>query len=232
VKLPLTAALVALVLSVIALAKLPNEPPPTEAVSVRPSATDAVADLAARLSELAAENRELRERLAALERRPAPSVRRQPVAGDWASKEELAELREELLAALAARGAEGSAAAADPAELEQRVASTLSKLRHAEAVEKVRSYHEERSERLEETLPKIEEWLELAPYQTEAMRTALLAQYEREAELVRRWEAGEDSELLGEQKTADREAHRADVTVFLTPAQLETYWARVSGGGE
>ena len=58
------------------------------------------------------------------------------------------------------------------------------------------------------------------------MRTALLNKFERESELIRRWEAGEDDEILGEQKASDRETLRVELSRFLSPEQLETYLSR------
>ena len=52
-------------------------------------------------------------------------------------------------------------------------------------------------------MPRIEAGLELAPDQSSQTRSALLARYDREAELTRCWEAGEDP--IGEIKRSDRE---------------------------
>ncbi len=186
------------------------------------------AELRARLDALASENRDLRERLALLEARPAPDARAPATAG-LATVEELEALRAELRAAVAARARPDEGAGDAAPVFKERVAETLSEIRHEEAVAKVRSQQERRLERLDETMPKVEEWLGLSPYQSDRMRSALLVQYEREAELVRRWEAGEDPELLGERKVADREQHLAEVAAFLSAQQYETYAARVGG---
>ena len=68
--------------------------------------------------------------------------------------------------------------------------------------------------------------------QSGEMRTALEARYEREADLTMRWEAGEATEALGEQKRTDYETHQADLALILTPEQLATYRSRRGGGGK
>jgi hypothetical protein len=57
------------------------------------------------------------------------------------------------------------------------------------------------------------------------MRSALLAQYDREAELTRRWQAGEDPAVLGELERSDGEAHIAELAGLLSTAQFERYTA-------
>ena len=65
-------------------------------------------------------------------------------------------------------------------------------------------------ERLDEAMPKIETLLELTQDQSGQMRSALLAQYDPEAELTRRWEAGEGPEILGEIKRDEGAASRGE----------------------
>ena len=55
-------------------------------------------------------------------------------------------------------------------------------------------------------------------------------EYEREADILRRWEEGEGDEVLGSMKLNDREVHRTELAAFLTEEQLETYLSR--GGGK
>ncbi len=196
-------------------------------------APDVEESLRLRIEELTAENRALSDRLSALELHPgsAPSSRA-PAASAFVSQGEFDAFREEVRLALAGRSEIVEKIAADPEGFKDHVASTLSEIRKDEAVSKVRAKQETQLERLDETMPKIEQWLQLTPHQSNQMRSALLARYDREAELIRRWEAGEDPEALGELKRSDREAHHTDLSAFLTPAQLETYASRGGGGGK
>lgn len=231
-KSPLVVSLIALVLSAVAVAAMLGRSPssgPREEAPVLSGASAAEAELLARLDELTAENRALRDRFEMLELRAAPEPRT-PVTDGFATREELEALREELRDALAGGGLPAGAIPGESGEFKEQVAGALSAIRKDEAVGKARARQEDRLASLEDTMPKIEQWLELSPHQSEEMRSALLAQYDRETDLIRRWEAGEDPEILGEQKRSDREALRGDLAVFLSPEQLETFLNR--GGGK
>lgn len=212
-----------------------REPAPVPAPAAEGgSAPDPSAELLTRLDELAAANRELRARLDELEHRAAP-LPRVPVA-DFASKEELealrAEVRELVPELIQRTAASPGADVPEPASFEDRVAETLTAIRKQEKVTAVREKQEQRVARLDQDVARIDEWLQLDRRQTDELRTALLAQYERETELRRLWEEGVEDELLGERKRSDLESFRSDLEVFLTPAQLETFWSAVVGGGK
>ncbi len=228
----LTVSIIALLLSAAAIATLLARRPGPDTSGEAPVLAGELAaegELRERLEELAAENRALRDRLAMLELRAAPEART-PVTEGFATREELEALREELFDALAGGSPLGSAIPDGSSELEERVAGALTAIRKQEAVDKARARQEDRSASLEDTMPKIEQWLELSPHQSNEMRSALLAQYDRETDLIRRWEAGEDPELLGEQKRSDREAFQSELALFLSADQLETFLNR--GGGK
>ena len=165
--------------------------------------------------------------------RPASPVTRQALAeGTGVSQQELGELREALAEALAAKEVLQKTPLADPERFEEQVADSLVRIRKEEAVQKVRQHQDKRTERLEEDVAKIEEWLDLSAPQSDALRTALLTHYEREAEVRRLWEEGTPDEILGEQKRADGEAFYADLGEFLEPDQLESFWSSVGAGGK
>lgn len=189
--------------------------------------------LGGRVQELAEENRLLRERLSALEldQLPRAGVRAQ-AGSELVSKEEFEAFREEVREALQGKRGVPSQLADNAEVLKDHVASALSDIRKQESVGKVRAWAEDRLERLDESMPKVETWLELTSDQSARMRTALLAQYDREAELIRRWEAGEDDEVLGEIKRTDRELHMTELSDFLSPTQLETYSSGAGRGGK
>lgn len=195
------------------------------AVSASP-ATDAVTR-----DELDALRDELRRLGTRLDRLDDLVTSREPLSAAGSADEQLEELREEVRA-LRERTAAALPADAGPRDLREQVASALSEIRHEERVDSVRSKLDARAEQLDDAMPKFEEWLGLDPGQSASMRDVLLAQYAREEELVRRWEAGEDAAALGEQKDADRALHDAEMSAILTADQLETYRARVGGGGK
>ncbi len=230
---PLVLALLALVLGGAALVlSLLNRPPHGFREGAEPVALSPDDSLALRVDELVEENRGLRDRVAALEMVPVPVAGARVVAGgEWVAREEFDAFRDEVRAALAELGSVAKVGA-DPAALKDSVASALTEVRREEAVGKVRAKQEARLERLDQTMPKMESWLELTPQQSDRMRSALLAQYEREAELTRRWQAGEDPEVLGELKRGDRETHRAELSGFLSAEQMERYTGSGGKGGE
>lgn len=197
-----------------------------ESEGIAPLASPLVApdaELHARLTALEQENRALRDRLALLEQRPAPP-QRAPALEGFATLEDLEALRAEL--------AEGQPAPAagpvEPDQFKQQIAGTLAEIRKEEAFEKVRKFQDQRSERLEADVLRIEKWLDLTPAQASSMAAALLVQYEREAEVRRLWEGGAPDELLAERKRTAGLEFAADVSEFLDPEQSQTFWAGIS----
>ncbi|MEM7307039.1 MAG: hypothetical protein AAF682_10240 [Planctomycetota bacterium] len=192
---------------------------PTQAAAIRPEV-----DFGARLDALVDENRALRKRLDALELRPAaaPAAERTPVLTGLAKTEELDALRQELLQALEQRPALDAALLSEP-EMKDQLAETLAEIRHEEAVEGVLRYQEKRLEALEETMGKVNGWLELTPAQSTSMRAALLAGYERGEEVTERWRAGDSDEVLGQLKADNRELLIEELSGFLSPTQLEAF---------
>lgn len=182
-------------------------------------------------AELEAKLAALEGRLARLEVRPAESVAARVVAeGGVVSREEFEALRAELEEALAVKEGLHATPLADPEAFEEQVADSLARIRKEEAVKSVREKQDQRADRLDQDVAKVEDWLGLSAPQSDSLRTALLTQYEREAEIRRLWEEGTPDEVLGEQKQADREAFYADLGGFLDPDQLETFWGTVAGG--
>jgi hypothetical protein len=213
------AAAVAVVVAV------PTTPAPA-AAAVEPGAPATLApdaELLAQVERLAFENNALRERVHELELR---SEARTPAEG-VVTRHELDALREEVRGWLAGLDVQG-----EPSEFKEQVAETLSAIRKEEKFEAVRKGQEKRLDRLDDDVAKIEEWLELSPFQTGEMRTALLAQYDREDELRRQWEEGVEDEVLGEQKAADRLSFRTEVEAFLSVEQAETFWERLGSRGK
>lgn len=207
---------------------LAPRPPATRTVALAPDTAVAppARDLGARLAELAAENRDLRERVAALELRPAV-VPRAPIEA-FVPLETFTAFEAEVRAALARRDVLPEAAP----ELKERVADVLIDLRRQEAQEKVRRYQEARAARLDQDLEKLAGWLELNAHQATEMRAVLERQYTREDEVRRLWEEGVEDEVLGERKRADGELFWAEAAEVLTPDQLATFREGIGADGK
>ena len=108
----------------------------------------------------------------------------------------------------------------------------LKSIRKDERAEAVREYQEKRSERIDDDMVRLEKLLKLTPYQSSEVRTALIAQYEREAELRQMWEDGVDAAIVGERKRSDGETFKADLETVLDQDQVETFWREVARGGK
>lgn len=229
-QLPIALAGLALVTGSIALTvALANRPADAEGSASSAPATP-TSNLNQRLEQLEAENRALRDRLAALELRPV-GVAREPVEDDRPTAADLEALREELLEAI------DPSATATPEQADK--ANWWSAGKSADrpesaveqAVTKFESRIERRRDELEATMPKLDELLDLTPDQSERMRNVLLTNYEREAEILRLWEEGVADEVLGEQKSNDRAAFQADLNGVLSVEQVELYLESAGLGG-
>ena len=236
---PLLVALLALAVSGLCLVVLLTNPLETgvrEAAAGASTAHDSQADVLERIGELAEAQRQLRERLERLEVRPAPALRA-PAEASAVSREEFEAFRDELLGALdEAPGPDDPrrGEALSPAEIDDfraHVAEAITEIRKQETADKLRAV-EQRAERLEVVLPMWAQRLDLSPDQTGRLRAALLARYDREADVLRRWEAGAPPEVLGELKRNDREVHRLELAEFLTPEQLAAFPSLLGGSSK
>lgn len=186
----------------------------------------------ARVQILMDQNARLLERIVALESRPAGGAESRIVAGgSFVAQEDFDAFREEMLGALEGLGA-GRLTAARGGDLENEVVGALSQIRKDERAAAARAMEEKRLRRLDDRMAKMDDWLGLTPQQSGEMRSALQTQMDRNAELTRRWKAGEDSDALGELKAGDQEAHRAELSAILTPDQLDRFFERGEGNGK
>ena len=199
-----------------------------EGGAVSPPDSGAQAALLARLDALAEDNRALRERIAVLELRPAAGSRAPvvPLEG-LVAQEEFDAFRTRVEATLARLGPLPQ----EPGEFQEQVAEALSTIRKQERVAQVRSSMEQRLAELDEMMPRLEQRLGLSAYQSNRMRSALLARYERDDELVRMWEDGADNQVLGERKASNHQAFREELSGFLSPQQQEGFSSGSAGGG-
>jgi hypothetical protein len=231
-KIPLVVSIVALAVGVLALTVQlvgSSRSGRRESHSAVAAAPSAVVELESRLEALAAENRALLERVTLLEMRPDPE-QRVPAVEDFASRDELAALRDELLAARSS--SEGGFAAtsvapggAPPQEFAEQVSQAMEEIRVEEARESARRKTESRAERLRERLPQIGEKLYLTPGQEDALESALLAHYERQSSYAVMWATGEveDKSDFGPIIANDNQMFADELASFLTPQQLEDY---------
>ena len=200
-----------------------------------PAADANDSELLARLERLEQDQHQLLERLEMETPDAGPRRTALDPAGDWVTRAEL----DGLLGALEARMAQIDRSTAPALEFDgtretfdARVATALATIRKQEKVDGLRDYQRKRAERIDEDMARIDSWLGLAQPQSAALRTALLAQYEREDEQRRLWEEGADPEYVGELKRADRELFRAEAERALDPEQYQTFWNRAGAGGK
>ena len=229
---PLALSCAALAISLIALlgvmvnsgAPLTKE---SDAVAPDPGSTN---QLLERIAELADESRALRNRIAMLESRPA-AAQRVPVAVASVSPKELDAFKEEVQAELETLST-SSIASTEGQVLEEKIAVYLDKARMEEKVERAAGYRAKREANLEGDVDKMTTWLDLTQNQADSLRSTLILQSEREAELLRLWEEGADDQVLGEMKAADGQAFQDELSGFLSTDQLETYLGAVGATGK
>lgn len=183
--------------------------------------TDAA--LLARVAALEERNLALQMQLSLLST-AEPQAVRQP-----SPSEELASVSRAEFEALKRRlddlQSSGVADFAEPEVLEEKVAGALTEIRKKETTQKTRSYNESRRAGLDMAIQKISEPLELSRGQSNDLRAALLAQYDREDETLRMWENGEADQRIAERKTSDLQLFNSDLGRVLNAQQLEQFWA-------
>lgn len=234
-KAPIVLSLTACVLSGLAFAWVLTGSDSSRAGDGARSAQPAL-DLEARVDALARENEALRAQLASLEIQPAARpVERVPLGDGFATKEDLEALRAQLEKALQQRGLALDAIAANgqSPQFKDLLKEALGEVRKEESAAKATAKSESRYERLDSvTIPKMNDWLGLDQNQSRAMRDALVARYDRENEMLQAWQNGESDEVLGQMKLDNRTTHMAEVELFLSPEQFQTYSNRGGGGGK
>ncbi len=192
--------------------------------SVQAAGSSSDGALSSRVEALVEENVAFRKRLSSLELSSAPS-QGAPVVDTFVAREEFEVFRDEVLASLAKLP---EMTTLQSPEFEERLALALAEIRQEEALSAALENAEGRAGNVNRTIAILEPFLDLTPDQSNAMRAALLARFEREGEFLRRHAAGEDPEVLDELKASDREIYRKDLAAFLTPAQLD----HMDRGGE
>ena len=211
-KTPLIVSILALALgggAVVAVLMNPGAPG-REEDAVGPVVADPDADL---LAEVAA----LRERIAELEMVPvATPIERAPAPEGFVTREDFAAFREEVLAAL-----DGSSlvSSIQVPEFKDTLEDTLDEINRDKAIEKTNASYQRRVDGIDDQMAKLDASLGLDRQQSNALRSELLAKYERDAEMSRRWHQGEDPEVIGEVKMTNHQMHQDGLSSILTPEQ-------------
>ncbi|MEZ5977479.1 MAG: hypothetical protein R3F34_04595 [Planctomycetota bacterium] len=207
----------------------------TELGSVEPTRSAPADD--ARLDAVDAHLRSIDDRLVALEMR-APEVR--TPLGTYVTSEQLDAAVEEKLAqrglANSTNGVDGSTMVdlLEEALLRDDVKARVSDvLESSQRAEKAAAWSEAiraRSAKVDVDVAKIGEHLGLDARGRESLRGALLAQFDREAEVVRLWSEGADQPFLAEQKDLNQQLLVSDLEQFMSQEQVDAYFAVTTGG--
>ena len=221
---PAPLALLALVLSLAALAGvLLDSPSGAAPESTPPTSSEVDPQLLTRLDELAAENQTLRRDLDRLEMAlsaQAAAAGRSAVGGESLSEGELEQLVEQVRGELQAQPGVGAVA---PVDFTEQVASSLETIQREEATRKAEQRGASRSEKLAEQLPKAAQALGLSSDQEFDLQAAITGWYEAEAQMTQMWSEGGASEELGAFKEQSYGALESSLQAILSPQQLEDY---------
>ncbi len=114
-------------------------------------------------------------------------------------------------------------------QFREQLGVALDEIRKTDLIDRAKVTQQKRIAALEPVLAKMQTRLGLSQPQVTQMRTALESKMERDADLTRRWEEGEDRESLGQVKTENRLAHQTELERILTPTQLELHRERRGG---
>ena len=226
-------SVLAIVLSIAALAAVLLDSPGAQAstgTSELGEVPAAAGGLVAQVRALKQQNQALLDRITRLEARPAAPPQRMPAIEGFATLDDLDSLRKEFggtAPQVEPASVEDPTVASEEPVLKKEVAAALTEIRKEEAIVKARAELQGWSGNMDETMPKVVEWLKLEPYQSTEMRTALEDYSARQAEMLLRWERGESDERLGEQKRTDRRNLLDRVGLFLNEEQFETFQQRI-----
>ena len=232
-KTPLLAVALALLVGFAALAAAlvqRSAPAPREVAALR--ANESIPPgLLARLDEIAEQQRQLGVQVSMLEG-VAGRTARSPVVSDAVTRAEFEAFQAEVLKALEGRANDllPGAGRRDPTAFKAQVAGAVEELRNEEAAAKLEAARQAHFAGLDELMPKLEQKLGLTSSQSRELRGALADKYDRDAQLVARWQLGEDPMVLGQEKADNHATHRAELDAVLTPQQIETL-AGITGGG-
>ncbi|MCA8979535.1 MAG: hypothetical protein KDC14_05880 [Planctomycetes bacterium] len=157
--------------------------------------------------------RDIEQRIATLELRPAPSLRQVAVAEPVAVG----------VAAESARPERTAAEALSEPELREQVEEALAVIREEERVAREQEKEQKRIEQFELQLEKVSTALGLGTDQVNDLRTLYEAQRLAKLDLQRMWDEGFDRELVAQTKDDNAARFRTELERILTPAQLDEF---------
>lgn len=191
------------------------------------------AALSLRMDELEAENGRLRAALAMLEAASAAPKLAAPSAdparldlATFATREELDELREELMALLESGGAAGTSTKA----IEGQVVATLKGLERERAVAKLESGLDGRDAKREGRVGAWSKWLDLDSDQQTLLDTMMADRDARDREVLDAWKGGLDDAEAERLRNENERSFYDSVRSILGPEQAERMNAKTSGG--
>lgn len=114
----------------------------------------------------------------------------------------------------------------------EAVADAIEELETERRVEKAEARLNGDRESIDKRVSAWSDWLDLDSVQADQVRTAFLAQSERDEALLFSWAAGTNEEMIGEMKRSNAEIHRAEIEAILRPEQLTRFRERRGGGKE
>ncbi len=176
------------------------------------------AALRERVVSLEAQNRDLLDRLVALELRPLPEVsERAPAAVDSGIEDAVAVELRALLASM--RDSTGQL----PPDLRTGVSDALQTIREEEERERERQREKAESERLDERLVELTEKLSLNQYQTGELRTILTDSNRKRGETFQKLRESGDWRNMGEPMRQLRDETNLALSNVLDPTQYDQY---------
>jgi len=198
--------------------------PPLPAVNSGTAQTSEVPDktkIIAAIASLTASHEVIRDRLTALEIKPAQEART-PLKG-FVSKDDLEHLERSLEDLLSSNGL------SKESDIKTHVADSLNQIRHEEKVAKAWKNHENWSGRIDERVTWVSNWLELDDYQDGELRTAILNKDERNEDVIRILADGGHDEAIAIAKQGNEAQFVEDLEQFLSETQLETWRSKFNG---
>jgi len=112
----------------------------------------------------------------------------------------------------------------------EAVADAIEELEKERRVAKAEAELGRDRESIDERVTAWADWLDLDTVQTERLRTAFLAQSERDNELLLSWAAGTDEDAIRDMKRQNAEIHVQEIEQILNPDQLARFREKRGGG--
>lgn len=112
----------------------------------------------------------------------------------------------------------------------EAVAEAIEELEKERRVSKAEAELGRDRESIDERVTAWADWLDLDTVQSEQLRTAFLAQSERDNELLLSWAAGTGDDAIRDMKRRNAEIHAQEIEAILRPDQLPRFREKRGGG--